>query len=113
HVMADANGESYSSGLIQTDLKDGLLDDASIDILVTEKAEDKEKSAVVDVTIDDDEGILDDVGVSVWKREEVGSESKASLASVGLETALTNELDGDIASRDRTINSFDGGLVEL
>ncbi|MGN7388922.1 hypothetical protein [Sporosarcina sp. SAFN-015] len=112
HVTVGEEGNSDSSGLIQTDLNDGLLEDASVDILAMEKAEGKEKSAVVDVSVDDD-GLLDDIGVSVLKREETNSDSKASLASVGLETAVTDDVNVDIASSDRTVNSFDGGLVEV
>jgi len=116
HMTADEDGESYSSGLIQTDLNDGLLDDTSVDVLASAKSEDmsteQERSSLVDVSIDD-EGLLEDVEVSVLKRAKSDSESKASLASVELETSVTNDLNVDVASSDRTANSFDGGLVEV
>ncbi|MFS0689324.1 hypothetical protein AB1K89_08785 [Sporosarcina sp. 179-K 8C2 HS] len=108
-------------GLIQTDVNDGLLDDASVNVLAAEKAKNMstkhETSVVADVSVDNHKGLLDDVNVSVLKYAESETadleDSKASLASVGLETPVTDDLNVDVASIDRTANSFDGSLVEV
>ncbi|WP_060207554.1 hypothetical protein [Sporosarcina koreensis] len=117
YVEVDEDRKSLSTGLIQTDVNEGLLDEVSVDVLEMEKGDDgwatRGSSAVVDVSIDDDEGILDDLGVSVLKREEAETGTKASLVSVDLETPVTEELNVDVGLRDRTSNTFDGGLVEL
>lgn len=117
HVTADEDGKSVSAGLIQTDVDNGLLDDASVDVLAVENSEDgsekREMSAVVDVSVDDDEAVLDDLGVSVLKRERSEAGMRTSLASVELETPVTDDLNVDVASGDRTASSFDGGLVEV
>lgn len=96
YVEVDEDRKSLSTGLIQTDVNEGLLDEVSVDVLEMEKGDDgwatRGSSAVVDVSIDDDEGILDDLGVSVLKREEAETGTKASLVSVDLETPVTEEL---------------------
>jgi len=117
HVEVDEDGKSYSTGLIQTDVDDGLLAEASINVLAGGKAKTDsgkhETSAVVDVSVDDDKGVLDDLDVSVLKHDELEMETKAALASVALESPVTDDLKVDVALSDRTTNAFAGGLVEV
>ncbi|MCG7346585.1 hypothetical protein MHZ92_21010 [Sporosarcina sp. ACRSL] len=116
HSSAHEDGRSISAGLSQTDVDQGLLDNTSVNVLATEKAEDMstthEMSAVVDISVEDVDGIADDLDVSLLKRTELNatdaSESKASLASVEL-----GDEHVDVASSDSKTNAFDGGLVEV
>lgn len=115
HVTAGEEGQSFSPGLIQTDVAgDLLLDNANVDVLAAVYADDEsvksELSAVVDVSIDDDLAALDNLGVSVLKSGESGTEAKSSLASVLLVTPVTDGLSVDVASGGMTDFSFDGGL---
>jgi len=127
HYKVDGASTTLSSGLIQADLDDGLLDETSIDVLSVDKSMSEESSqqstALASVKVDDDSlgGLIDDLKVSVMEQssmqDEKSAESKSSLASVNVSTPITNDVEVDVLLSDKLASeetsSYDGGLVEV
>lgn len=74
----------------------------------------KDSGDVSLVSVNVSDGIVDDLSVDVGAEsvtEDGGT--KKSLATVGVKSSLTNDVNVDVASGDRQEGSFDGGLVEV
>lgn len=126
HVK-DGENKSVSSGLAQVDVNGDLLEDTSVQVLATDKTVDADgdenSNAVADVSIGGGilDGIVDEADVSVLKRSESEKDgtqqSKSSIASVGLESDLTEDVQVDVGldqeQTDGNTTASDAGLVEV
>ncbi|MBD7984866.1 hypothetical protein H9649_09745 [Sporosarcina sp. Sa2YVA2] len=123
----DGESQTVSSGLAQVDIDGNLLEDTSVQVLAADKTidadGDENSNAVADVSIGGGilDGIVDEADVPVLKRSESKMDgtklSKSSIASVGLASDLTEDVQVDVGSAqsqtDEDSMSFDGGLVDV
>lgn len=127
HVAKQADSKSVATGLVQADIDGELLEDTSVNVIATEIEEgadrNAQQSAVANVTNDGGvlEGVVDEVTVSVLENKQAKTpdtdHSKDSIASIGLTSPITNDVNVDVGlsdvQSDETSATFDGGLVDV
>jgi len=114
--------EEGKSSVVDVELSDvPLLGDVNVNIPSKPMSDEDGTRTNAVATVNVSDGVLDEVDVTVLEKSETDgqtSESKVSLASVGISSELTNDVNVDIGSGDAKVDgngssSFDGGLVEV
>lgn len=127
HVESGNDSESFSAGLVQVDIDGDLLKDTSVDVIVEETTKNAEgwefNSAVVNVSNEGGilDGLVDELDLTILENHQLKTAdselSKQTIASAGLKSPLTKDLNGDVGLLQSQMSedamAFDVGLVEV
>ena len=127
HVESGNDSESFSAGLVQVDIDGDLLKDTSVDVIAAETSKNAEgwefNSAVANVSNEGGilDGLVDELDLTILENHQLKTAdselSKQTIASVGLKSPLTKDLNGDVGLLQSQMSedtmAFDIGLVEV